>query len=541
MPRMASSQPAAAVPPRSVRGAAARALVIGNAMVPGDDGRTAAQVAWVPERVDPLDSTLLEAPVARTGFSRVLVVMATSAGVSAESRKAALGQAAVRTDAIVDATLRHERQELEEVARTHAGVPSANTLTEPGMLGGAGRASFARPGHLLAWVVVPTAGLTTSHVLDAAAKARDAWSIVPAKSDDGFTDLPDDDEADALEDGTDPAAAAAAGGEEESKHGDSARSPGASKRPRPSIMLPCQMLCPLTSRELQAASDSMVHVRPASRAVLLPRGEALHGHGVRDGDCVEVVCDVRGRPAYEYEPVRADVAARREQEAAAKQAAASRGAGSSMRTGAAGGESKSGEAETGPGSAATRADAGGRVPSRQVSAAEKALRAEMLRDESWYEQQRASRHGRRLPRLPLVKEGFFVQPGHRALAAMTEAQLARVEGFSVSVPGIGELKCLAPVDLRGEDVAAMLVFEQDTVGVRRFLEGSEQGSNRLPDVPAVVSMQLFGDGKLPGRSQMEEVERALRQDDGAGSGQPKRFRDFSKESGVYSFTVERWA
>ena len=147
-----------------------------------------------------------------------------------------------------------------------------------------------------------------------------------------------------------------------------------------------------------------------------------------------------------------------------------------------------------------------------------------------------SRHGRRLPRLPLIKDGFMTRPGHRDLAGMTEQQLSRVEGFAVQMDGVGELKCLAPVNLRGEDLAAMLVFEPRNILVRRVQdpEPGNSGGQRLPDVPAVVSLALFaGMGVLPPSDQLDLIEAALQKDDGAATGQPKRFRDFQRDQGVY--------
>ena len=378
--------------PRSVRGAAARSLVIGSSMVPAEDGGTAAQVAWVPERVDPTDISLLEAPLKRPGFIRLLVVMSTSAGVSADCRKAVLGLAPTRTEFAVEATMRDERKELEEVAERHAGVTSASMLAEPGALGGAGRASFSQPGHLLVWVIVPNSGLSASHVIDAAASARDAWCNVPAKQEgSGFTDLPEDDEADEVEDGPSADDDESAAAESKEAEATSTRRKHLSRRPRPSVMLPCQILCPLTSRELQAASDAMQNIRPANRAVLLPRDELLNAHGIGDLDSVEIVCAPRGKPSYEYEPARADVAARRlEAQRAAEQAEAmsreqqaetrsgGRGAGASHYSGD---ESKSAD-EASPGMGTGSREGQSSKVTKELDAAGRALLQELQREEA---------------------------------------------------------------------------------------------------------------------------------------------------------------
>jgi hypothetical protein len=82
----------------------------------------------------------------------------------------------------------------------------------------------------------------------------------------------------------------------------------------------------------------------------------------------------------------------------------------------------------------------------------------------------ASGSGRGRGRNPLAPalsadSPLVVAPSPAALGAMTDAELAAVSGLTITHPKFGRVEWLSPVDLRGVNLSAAVVFERHVVEV----------------------------------------------------------------------------
>lgn len=146
----------------------------------------------------------------------------------------------------------------------------------------------------------------------------------------------------------------------------------------------------------------------------------------------------------------------------------------------------------------------------------------------------------------LSKTDYYVEPSLTQLAAMAredEASLQRVSSFVVGRDGIGSVKWLDPVDVRGIDLDSIIELSRGSIEV--YLDDNEKpdvgfGLNR----PAEITMlKVFKTDKASGKpiKDPEVVERFARKLKKVSAEQGARFISYDGETGAWKFEVEHFS
>ena len=140
----------------------------------------------------------------------------------------------------------------------------------------------------------------------------------------------------------------------------------------------------------------------------------------------------------------------------------------------------------------------------------------------------------------LTKPGYTCDPPIEALALADASELKAVENFSVTHAGVGSVKWLEPVDLRGADLDCDVIIAPRSVSLYERLNDDQDeanGSRRPLDAPAVVTLEnVF----YKGSSIKKQREFAARVEEKTNGMEGATFLSYEKGSGRWQFAVSSW-
>lgn len=146
----------------------------------------------------------------------------------------------------------------------------------------------------------------------------------------------------------------------------------------------------------------------------------------------------------------------------------------------------------------------------------------------------------------LRRQDYYTEPSLVQLAAMAREEpesLAEVANFTVGRRGVGAVRWLEPVDVRGLDLDALVDLARGSVEV--YLEGGAkpdvgEGLNRPAEVTMLKVFKLDKDTGKP-TQEAEAVERFTRKLKKIAAEQSARFVSYDGATGTWKFEVEHFS